>query len=108
MVSTSEIKFVLTRLGVELSDEELGEMVQVKTTQIFIMTESFFIIFQSISMLNSSFARKPISTGINMSALKSSETSSMRDDCVKYIYVMSSHLQKYILTFPFRKAKVKI
>ena len=30
MVSTSEIKFVLTRLGVELSDEELGEMVQVK------------------------------------------------------------------------------
>ena len=30
MVSTSEIKFVLTRLGVDLSDEELGEMVQVK------------------------------------------------------------------------------
>ena len=29
MVSTSEIKFVLTRLGVELTDEELGEMVQV-------------------------------------------------------------------------------
>ena len=33
MVSTSEIKFVLTRLGVELSDEELGEMVQVKIIQ---------------------------------------------------------------------------
>ena len=29
MVSTSEIKFVLTQLGVELTDEELGEMVQV-------------------------------------------------------------------------------
>jgi len=27
-VSTSEIKFVLSRLGVEFSDEELGEMVQ--------------------------------------------------------------------------------
>ena len=34
MVSTSEIKFVLTRLGVELSDEELGEMVQVKMIKI--------------------------------------------------------------------------
>ena len=42
MVSTSEIKFVLTRLGVELTDEELGEMVQVKITQIFIMTMDFF------------------------------------------------------------------
>ena len=37
MVSTSEIKFVLTRLGVDLSDEELGEMVQVKITQTFII-----------------------------------------------------------------------
>ena len=37
MVSTSEIKFVLTRLGVDLSDEELGEMVQVKIAQIFII-----------------------------------------------------------------------
>ena len=27
-VSTSEIKFVLSRLGVEFSDEELGEMVR--------------------------------------------------------------------------------
>ena len=34
MVSTSEIKFVLTRLGVELSDEELGEMVQVNIIRI--------------------------------------------------------------------------
>ena len=37
MVSTSEIKFVLTRLGVELSDEELGEMVQVKIIKIAMM-----------------------------------------------------------------------
>ena len=37
MVSTSEIKFVLTRLGVELSDEELGEMVQVKMIKICTM-----------------------------------------------------------------------
>ena len=37
MVSTSEIKFVLTRLGVELSDEELGEMVQVKMIKIVMM-----------------------------------------------------------------------
>ena len=27
-VSSSEIKFVLTRLGVDFSDEELGEMIQ--------------------------------------------------------------------------------
>ena len=47
MVSTSEIKFVLTRLGVDLSDEELGEMVQVKIIQIFIMTIMVLIIFKS-------------------------------------------------------------
>ena len=93
MVSTSEIKFVLTRLGVDLSDEELGEMVQVKITQIFIMTESHlpihfqYIQYISNTFLNSFFARKPISTGINMSALRSSETSSMRDDCVKCAYL---------------------
>ena len=104
MVSTSEIKFVLTRLGVDLSDEELGEMVQVKTTQIFIMTESFFIIFQSISMLNSSFARKPISTGINMSALRSSETSSMRDECVKCAFDVFPCAKIY-LEFSFQKSK---
>lgn len=30
-MSSSEIKFVLSRLGVDFSDEELGEMIQVSS-----------------------------------------------------------------------------
>ena len=47
MVSTSEIKFVLTRLGVELTDEELGEMVQVIYNWYFFL-QLFMLIWMQV------------------------------------------------------------
>ena len=47
MVSTSEIKFVLTRLGVELTDEELGEMVQV-ICNCFCCLQLFMLIWMQV------------------------------------------------------------
>ena len=81
---------MLSRLGVEFSDEELGEMVRKLTKALQVQQIQDICVYAYISYLQRriggiencklSRSKKQILTVTSMSALKSSGTSSMKDE----------------------------
>ena len=81
---------MLSRLGVEFSDEELGEMVRKLTKALRVQQIQDICVYAYISYLQRriggikncklSRSKKQILTVTSMSALKSSGTSSMKDE----------------------------